>query len=97
MIEALELIKEKKINPAVGITHIGGINAIVDTTLYLKKMPGSKKIIYPQIDLPLTAIEDFRKLGEKEPVFTKLADSCSRHGGLWNPEAEQILLEHFEE
>lgn len=96
MVEALELIENKKMNPAIGITHIGGINAIVDTTLYLKKMPGSKKIIYPQIDLPLTAIEDFRKLGETDPVFAQLADACSNHGGLWNSEAESILLKHFE-
>ena len=96
MVEALELIENKKMNPAIGITHIGGINAIVDTTLYLKKMPGSKKIIYPQIDLPLTAIEDFRKLGETGPVFAQLADACSNHGGLWNSEAESILLKHFE-
>ena len=59
-------------------------------------MQGSKKIIYPQIDLPLTAIEDFRKLGENDPVFTQLADACSNHGGLWNSEAESILLKHFE-
>ena len=96
MVEALELIENKKMNPAIGSTHIGGINAIVDTTLYLKKMPGSKKIIYPQIDLPLTAIEDFRKLGETDPVFAQLADACSNHGGLWNSEAESILLKHFE-
>ncbi len=96
LIEALDLITEGKINPAVGITHIGGIDAIVDTTLYLKKMPGSKKITYPQINLPLTAIEDFGKLAEKDSVFRELDESCKRHGGLWNPEAEKILLEHFE-
>ena len=54
LVEALDLITTGKINPAVGITHIGGINAIVDTTLYLKKIPGSKKITYPQINLPDT-------------------------------------------
>lgn len=95
LIEALDLITTGKINPAVGITHIGGINAIVDTTLYLNKIPGSKKITYPQINLPLTAIEDFGKLAEKDPVFGELDESCKRHGGLWNPEAEKILLDHF--
>ena len=95
LIEALDLITTGKINPAVGITHIGGINAIVDTTLYLNKIPGSKKITYPQINLPLTAIEDFGKLAENDPVFGELDESCKRHGGLWNPEAEKILLDHF--
>ena len=62
----------------------------------LKNIPGSKKIIYPQIDFPLTAIEDFRKLGKNDALFSQLADVCSSHGGLWNSEAESILLKHFE-
>lgn len=93
MIEALDLIQEKKIQTAISITHIGGIDAIVDTTLYLKKMQGEKKIIYPQLHMPLTALEDFGKLGEEQPLFAKLDEACKRHGGFWNAEAEKILLE----
>ena len=75
--------------------HVGGLDAIVDTTLYLKKMVGEKKIVYNQINMPLTAIEDFRKLGNEDPVFEKLADACDRHGGFWNKEAEDILLNEY--
>ena len=48
-----------------------------------------------QFDMPLTAIADFRKLGETDPLYAKLADACDKHNGLWNVEAEKILFEHF--
>lgn len=77
------------------ITHIGGLDAYADTTLHLPEIPGGKKLIYTQIHMPLTAIEDFRKIGETKPLFLKLADACDRHKGLWNQEAEKILLDYF--
>ena len=95
MEEAIDLILSGRINMAENITQVGGLDAIVDTTLYLKKMVGEKKIVYNQINMPLTAIEDFRKLGNEDPVFEKLADACDRHGGFWNKEAEDILLNEY--
>ena len=95
LLEALDLIAKKEVNPAVMITHVGGIDAIVDTTLHLPEIPGGKKLTYTQFEMPLTAIEDFRKLGENDPLFAKLADACDKNQGLWNKEAEDILLEHF--
>ena len=95
MEEAIDLILSGRINMAENITHVGGLDAIVDTTLYLKKMVGEKKIVYNQINMPLTAIEDFRKLGNEDPIFEKLADACDRHGGFWNKEAEDILLNEY--
>ncbi|MDO4549265.1 MAG: zinc-binding dehydrogenase, partial [Clostridia bacterium] len=62
MKEAIELMTTGKINPAAMITHIGGLNAVVDTTLNLPGIKGGKKLIYTQIELPLTAIEDFETL-----------------------------------
>lgn len=47
------------------ITHIGGLDAYADTTLHLPEIPGGKKLIYTQIHMPLTAIEDFRKIGKR--------------------------------
>ena len=95
LLEALDLIAKKEVNPAVMITHVGGIDAIVDTTLHLPEIPGGKKLTYTQFDMPQTAIEDFRKLGETDPLFAKLADACDKNQGLWNKEAEEILLDHF--
>lgn len=93
--EALEMIAAGKINPAVMITHVGGINSIVDATMHLPEIPGGKKLTYTQFDMPLTAIEDFAELGKEEPLFAELAKACERHNGLWNKEAEDILLAKF--
>ncbi|MBQ3423887.1 MAG: zinc-binding dehydrogenase [Clostridia bacterium] len=92
MMEALEMIADGKMNPAGMITHVGGLNAVPETTLNLPKIPGGKKLIYPNIDLPLTAIDDFAKAGETDPLFAKLAEICGRHNNLWCGEAEEYLL-----
>jgi len=44
--------------------------------------------------MPLTAIDDFAKLGEKDPFFRDLADITAKSGGFWSPEAEKYLLAH---
>ncbi len=93
--EALSLISAEKINPSVMITHVGGINSIVDATLHLPEIPGGKKLAYTQFDMPLTAIEDFKELGKTDLLYAKLADACDQHSGLWNKDAEDILLDHF--
>lgn len=89
--ESLHLM-EKGVDPSGLITHIGGLDAVPEATLNLPKIPGGKKLIYTHLDLPLTAISDFRKLGEKNPLFRELADICQRHDGLWSVEAEELLL-----
>jgi len=96
MKESLRLMEEGKIAPSCMITHIGGLNADAETTLNLPKIPGGKKLIYTHIDLPLTAIADFRseaeKGGENAELFSDLADICERNNGLWCPEAEKRVL-----
>lgn len=92
MRESLALMSEGKINPASMITHIGGITAGVATILDLPEIPGGKKLIYTQYDLPLTAIADFDKVGQGNPMFAKLGEICGRHKMLWNVEAEEYLL-----
>lgn len=95
LIEAIDLASKKLIEPAVMVTHIGGIDSIVDATLNLPNIPGGKKLTYTQFDMPLTAIDDFEELGKTDQLFKKLSDSCKRNKGLWNSEAERILFEHF--
>ncbi|MHB1484679.1 MAG: zinc-binding dehydrogenase [Saccharofermentanales bacterium] len=94
MKESLQLMSAGIINPSSMITHIGGLNAVIETTLNLPKIPGGKKLIYTQIDMPLTAIADFRKLGENDSVLEKLADITEANNGLWCYEAEKYLLAH---
>ena len=95
LIEANELAAKGKITPAVMVTHVGGIDSIAEATLHLPSLPGGKKLTYTQFDMPLTAIEDFGRLGETDPLFRKLDEACKKNRGLWNAEAEKILFEHF--
>ena len=92
MREALQMIAAGKLRPAGMITHVGGLNAVADTTLNLPRIPGGKKLIYTNIDLPLTAIDDFAEKGKDDPMFAKLAEICARYNNLWNGEAEAYLL-----
>ncbi len=91
--ESLSLM-EKGMDTSGLITHIGGLNAVPDATLNLPKIPGGKKLIYTHMEMPLTAISDFRKLGEKNPLFSDLADICERNDGLWSVEAEDLLMKY---
>ena len=92
MKEALHMIAEGKLNPAGMITHVGGLDAAAEATLNLPHIPGGKKLIYPQISLPLTAIDDFAERGKTDPLMKALAEICARHNGLWSGEAEEYLL-----
>ena len=94
MVEALEMMS-KGLDPAGLVTHIGGLNAVAEATNHLPEIPGGKKLIYTHIDMPLTPIADFAKLGETNPLFKQLAEICTRNKGLWSIEAESYLLANF--
>lgn len=94
MIESLEMMSRGDINPASMVTHIGGLNSVVDTTLNLPKIPGGKKLIYTNTELELTALADFRKKGETDPFFAALSELVEKHNGLWSGEAEEYFLAH---
>jgi L-sorbose 1-phosphate reductase len=93
ILESVELMKQGRISPAVMITHIGGLNAVVDATLNLPKIPGGKKRIYTQIDFPLTAIADLAEKGKTDPLCRRLGEIVAANNLLWCPEAERVLLE----
>jgi threonine dehydrogenase-like Zn-dependent dehydrogenase len=78
--------------PSVMITHVGGIDSVSETTKTLTKIPGGKRLVYTHISMPMTAITDFAKLGEKDPYFKALAEICARNNGLWCTEAETYVL-----
>ncbi len=92
MAECLKMMGEGKLTPAALITHVGGIDAIIDTTLNLPKIPGGKKLMYTHINMPLTAISDFEKLGQTDPMFKKLHELTLLTNGLWNKQCEEYLL-----
>lgn len=95
LIEANALAAAGKIEPAVMVTHVGGIDSIIDATLYLPNIPGGKKLTYTQFDMPLTAIDDFEELGKTDPLFAKLDEACKENRGMWSAKAEKILFDHF--
>ena len=97
MIESLELTAPGHIDPAVMVTHIGGLDAAAETTLNLPKIPGGKKLIYTHLTMPLTALTDLRAKGAEDARFTALADIVDAHNGLWCPEAEEYLLANFQQ
>jgi threonine dehydrogenase-like Zn-dependent dehydrogenase len=92
MVESLEMMSDGRIDPSSMITHIGGLDAAIETTLHLPEIPGGKKLIYTQISMPLVAIADFKKRGETDPVYSRLADITEANNGLWCYEAERFLL-----
>lgn len=95
MVESLQMTEANRINPAVMITHIGGLDSAAAATQMLPKLPGGKKLIYTNIDLELTAIEDFEEKGKTNPAFAKLNEIVKKNNGLWCAQAEKYLLSNF--
>jgi len=91
MKEALDIMS-KGLDPAGLITHIGGMNAVIEATLNLPNIPGGKKLIYNHVEMPLTPITEFRTIGKNNGVYDILADICDKNHGLWSIEAEEFLL-----
>jgi hypothetical protein len=94
MRESLKMMGEGKINPAVMITHIGGLDAVIETTLNLPGIPGGKKLIYTNISMPLVSLYKLGEKGEKEnsKFYKELHEIVSRNDYIWSLEAEKYLL-----
>ena len=75
MVEALDIMS-KGLDPAGLITHIGGLNAVIEATNHLPEIPGGKKLIYTHIDMPLTPISDFAKMASSN-CFERISVSES--------------------
>ncbi len=95
MIESLELTAAGRIDPAVMVTHIGGLDAAAAAICDLPKIPGGKKLIYTHIELPLIALGELRDHAAEDVRFAELADIIDGSNGLWSPAAERYLLEHW--
>ena len=92
MIESIEMMSDGRMNPSAMITHVGGLDAVIDTVINLDKIPGGKKLIYNHISLPLTALADFEEKGKTDPMFAELAKIVADNNGLWSADAEKYLL-----
>ena len=94
LVEALKLIGQNRLNPSIMVTHIGGLNAVIEATRNLPKIPGGKKLIYTNVDMELTALDDLEEKGASDPLFAKLGEMVQANNGLWCLEAEKYLLEN---
>ena len=95
MKDIVRLIGEGRIDPAPMVTHIGGMDAVIETTKNLPSIPGGKKLIYTHIELPLTALADFAELGKTDARFATLDALVKEANGLWCAKAEDYLLANF--
>jgi threonine dehydrogenase-like Zn-dependent dehydrogenase len=94
--EAVKMIDENILNPAIMVTHVGGLDSTSDTVQNLPNIPGGKKLIYTGISMPLTALEDFEELGKSDPFYRELAHLISQNNDMWSKAAEDFILEHAE-
>ncbi|MDR0426812.1 MAG: zinc-binding dehydrogenase [Clostridiales bacterium] len=92
MRESIRLMQAGAIDPAAMITHVGGLNAAKDTTLNLPHIPGGKKLVYCQIDMPMTALTELS--GSADPVLRELGRLVEKNNGLWSAAAEAYLLKN---
>ncbi len=96
MVESIELSEQNKINPSFMITHVGGLESAPHTILNQLDIPGGKKLIYPHINLPLTAIDNFLSLADVDPFFEDLDAILKANNYVWNAHAEKALLEFYD-
>ena len=80
------------VDPSALVTHVGGLDAVIETTLNLPNISGGKKLIYPHISLPLIAIDELSK--KEGSLFEGLAEIVRKNNGIWSPKAEEFLLLH---
>jgi len=92
MRESLKLMSEGKINPAIMITHVGGLDSVIETTLNLPNIPGGKKLIYTNISMPLISLEKLEELGKSEAFYNGLFQIVAKNDYIWSLEAEKYLL-----
>jgi L-sorbose 1-phosphate reductase len=79
MVEALECM-EKGLDPAGLVTHIGGLNAVIETTLNLPHIPGGKKLIYTHKNFLLHLFPDFAEMGKTDPFYAELDMLVKKQG-----------------
>ncbi len=94
MRESLELMSAGKITPAVMITHVGGLDAVIETTKNLPNIPGGKKLIYTNISMPLVSLYKLEEKSKDFPYFKGLHEIVKANDYIWDLEAEKYLLEN---
>lgn len=95
MLESLRLSTAGRLDPAVMVTHIGGLDCVAQTTLNLPHISGGKKLIYTHVEMPLIALAELRDHADEDSRYAALAGIVEAHKGLWSTEAEEYLLANW--
>ena len=90
MLESLKMMEQGSLNPSTMITHVGGLDAVRETTLNLPNIPGGKKLVYNHVSMPLVALDELYTMAGD--FYQGLAGIVAKHNGVWSPEAERFLL-----
>ncbi len=92
--ETIALIEQKRIRPEVLVSHICGLSAVPEAIFSMKTPAGAKKVCYPELDLPMIALDELPQRGKTDPLCRELAKILEQNGGLWCAQAERYLLAH---
>jgi L-sorbose 1-phosphate reductase len=95
MEECLALSAAGELNPSLMVTHVGGLSAVPEALMDLTTFTGGKILIYPHIEMELTAITDFPARAQEDPRFARLARICADQDNIWNHAAEEHVLQAF--
>ena len=69
MMISLEMMRERRIDPSMMITHVGGLNAVPETTLTLPKIPGGQEAHLHQCESAPGGHRRFRRKGKERSVL----------------------------
>lgn len=97
MREAIRLVEEKKVHAAKIVSHILGLDQVIDTTLNLPDIKGGKKLTYTHKKMELKSLRDIQQQDQPVAFYNDLKAILNKTNGVWSKEAEQYILEHAEE
>lgn len=89
---AIKMVEDKKIKVSKIVSHILGLNAVIDTIKNLPNISGGKKLCYVHKDF------DLMKLGDDKEAWHKdINNILNKTKGIWSLEAEKYVLENLKD
>lgn len=88
---AISLVESGRIDVSKIVSHVLGLNDVIDTINNLPNLTGGKKMCYIHKNF------NIYDLGDSENVWQKdLSEILDRNNGIWNLEAEDYILNNME-
>ena len=94
MREALDLMGRGVVNPVAMITHVGGLNAVVETTIHLPTFRAARSSSTRIRRCRSSRSRTSPSAERTDPFYAKLAEICETNNNLWSEEAERYVLEN---